>query len=786
MAMREILALLHISGLRKYRYAHLVFSKTLVMKFLRSVKGYAKEVSLFTVKATAMALVAVLVFVPLLQAFEAHVINVTAVPIQIDPPVQNLPGPGTSWNDPAGAYGLTSPINVTVTEDDPDATHVFYTFANGTTTPEGVPDPVCGGLLGGPVSGTYTVYVPSNTVIKSIACDGTTSSAHHSVINTKIYTMACQPKSVNFDPAGPAVQSGGNNTAADDVLIDAHTTVNGTVRSNHDIKAGAASSRDINGDAIAVGSVDPEFHVSGNTATGSAPSNLLDLQLNYWKDQAIAGGTVMGNIDIPNSATTGSLSLGPSEINGDLIIGTNNDITITGTLYVHGNITIHSNVNIGQSSEFQDKLTMIIADGIIGVDSNVAFQKFGGPSATGAFILVSTHAAVSGNPAAVELNSNAGPHDVGDVILFATSGDVRVGSKNTVLGVFGTHGTDASYPAVMLDSNVVVNYRAVSGLIGCGKPFYASSNVVINEFVPDPTGSDAAPMTGGEWVELYNGTGTDKDVNGWALYDIGNDLLVITATNTDLSTTTIPSGGHLVVYSNGDSDFNINEKTDKLSLYDKKKSLGGVLIDSYAYDLPNDVPTNKSFSRMPDGSANWIDPEATPGEPNETFIVDKVPDGAGQILFTYPDETDVLLVDLAASVATSTATSTEATSTPATTGEQASSTDSSLPTETQTEPFAGGGYASDQAPTATETPTTTTEEPAEQPAETPTTTDTTSEPAPEQAPAQEPVTAIEPPPVVEEPSPVVAPVQESPAAPASTEPTETSNAPAAPEAPAGQ
>ena len=771
LGMREFLALLHVAGLRRRQYAHLVFSRTFVMKVLRLLKSGVKDTALFAMKATAMAMVAVIIFVPLLQAYEAHVINVTATPIQIDPPVQNLPGPGTSWNDPAGAFGLTSPINVSVTESDPDATHLFYTFMNGTTTPDAVPDPVCGGALGGPVSGSYSVYVPSNTVVKSIACDGTTSAAHHSVVNTKIYTFACQPKSINFDPAGPAVQSGGNNTAADDVLIDTNTTVNGSVRSNHDIKAHAASPRNINGDAIAVGSVDSQFVVSGSTATGSPLSSLLDLQLPYWEDQAKAGGIILGNIAIPDSATTASLSLGPSEINGNLAIGTNNDITLTGTLYVHGNITIHSNVNIAQSSEYQDKLSMIIADGIISVDANVAFQKYGNSSNTGAILLVSTHGSVGGQSSAVELNSNAGPHNTGDVILFATNGDVRVHSNNTVLGVFGTHGTEANYPAVMLDSHVTVAYRAVSGLIGCGKPFYASSNVVINEFMPNPTGDDNAPMPGGEWVELYNGTGTDKDITGWTLYDIGNDPLTITATNTDLSTTTIPSGGHLVVYRNGNSGFNINNKTDKLSLYDKKKSLGGVLIDSYEYDLQQAVPENKSFSRMPDGSANWIDPEATPGEPNDTYIVDQVPPALAEITFTYPDDsattTDAVLGDLPLDTASNTEISLNETSA----STEASSTDTTLPSEEQSATSSPVSDASSQNTDSTNTPAQE-QQPAGQPQEPVATSTPEATPVPVPAPA------------TNEPKPDVATT--TPTSQVSTEPVQPDNSVPAPDAPTGQ
>ena len=41
----------------------------------------------------------------------------------------------------------------------------------------------------------------------------------------------------------------------------------------------------------------------------------------------------------------------------------------------------------------------------------------------------------------------------------------------------------------------------------------ANSAVVINEFLPDPSGTD----TDHEWVEIYNGAGVDVDISGWTL-----------------------------------------------------------------------------------------------------------------------------------------------------------------------------------------------------------------------------------------------------------------------------
>lgn len=141
------------------------------------------------------------------------------------------------------------------------------------------------------------------------------------------------------------------------------------------------------------------------------------------------------------------------------------------------------------------------------------------------------------------------------------------------------------------------------------------SNIVINEFLPNPTSTDNALMPNGEWIELYNNTGADVDMAGWWLYDAQDSHeLAITDANTDTGDTLISNGGFLVVYRNGDNDFSLNNTGgDSIKLYDGPISTGN-LIDSHIYTV--DAPEGKSFARIPDGSTNWVDPIPTPGEPN--------------------------------------------------------------------------------------------------------------------------------------------------------------------------
>ncbi|HCB35781.1 MAG: hypothetical protein A2W52_01455 [Candidatus Taylorbacteria bacterium RIFCSPHIGHO2_02_49_25] len=147
---------------------------------------------------TALTLIILLAGLPAVSAFEAHIVNVTATFIQIDPPVLTPPGgpPAYTWDNTNGGTNLTGTVNVVMTDADTDATHIFYNSGAG-TNPATVSDPVCGqpvvpGVGGGgeiPIE-IIQLSLTSDTVIKAIGCDGNTGAAHRSVTNTKVYDFA--------------------------------------------------------------------------------------------------------------------------------------------------------------------------------------------------------------------------------------------------------------------------------------------------------------------------------------------------------------------------------------------------------------------------------------------------------------------------------------------------------------------------------------------------------------------------------------------------------------------
>jgi len=131
------------------------------------------------------------------------------------------------------------------------------------------------------------------------------------------------------------------------------------------------------------------------------------------------------------------------------------------------------------------------------------------------------------------------------------------------------------------------------------------------------TGDQGQPAgNNGEWVELYNGSADSVNVDGWKLRDADGGEIIVNSTNS-VGNLNIPSKGFLVVYRNGNLNFDLGNASDTLSLY----KADNTFIDSHAYNMPAGVPENKSFARIPDGVNNWVDPEVTPGEPNNMFMV---------------------------------------------------------------------------------------------------------------------------------------------------------------------
>lgn len=158
--------------------------------------------------------------------------------------------------------------------------------------------------------------------------------------------------------------------------------------------------------------------------------------------------------------------------------------------------------------------------------------------------------------------------------------------------------------------------------------FITRSNIVINEYLPDPIGLDDELRPGGEWVELYNKGGSSVDVNGWLVCSAGQ-CISINSARTNTGSTLILPGGFLVVYFENIYSGGIlnNSGLDVVSLYDHVW-YGYRLRDMHWFYGSQE---GKSNVRYPDGSRNWYDPTPTPGAPNTLEPIEP----------ELPEETDI-------------------------------------------------------------------------------------------------------------------------------------------------
>ncbi len=151
----------------------------------------------------------------------------------------------------------------------------------------------------------------------------------------------------------------------------------------------------------------------------------------------------------------------------------------------------------------------------------------------------------------------------------------------------------------------------------------SARTIVLNEIFPRP-GAGAAPNDR-EYIELYNNGSESVDVIGWNISQISgssemmHEVVASGAASAEMqpyngASTNIAPGGFLILEFGGGSS-RLNDGGDIVRLYDAANELA----DEYAYPS---TAAGKAHVRFPDGIGIWIDPEPTPGAPNEVSIED--------------------------------------------------------------------------------------------------------------------------------------------------------------------
>ena len=172
--------------------------------------------------------------------------------------------------------------------------------------------------------------------------------------------------------------------------------------------------------------------------------------------------------------------------------------------------------------------------------------------------------------------------------------------------------------------------------------------LLINEFMASNDSNVADPQ--GEyddWIEIYNPTAVTIDMAGMYLEDRGNSWRV---PDSRPGETTISPGGYLLIWADNDvcdtpglhANFQLSAGGDEISLYADD---GVTLVDSISFE---DMFTDISYGRYPDGIDNWFNMTATPGSTNTIGM-------AGAVWFSHPEGTFTTAFDLGLTTESSTA-----------------------------------------------------------------------------------------------------------------------------------
>src|SRR3989344_2775144 len=187
--------------------------------------------------------------------------------------------------------------------------------------------------------------------------------------------------------------------------------------------------------------------------TDPAPLNfpISDSQVQSWKDDAVAGGTQSGDINLSDSET---LTIGPKKVVGNLYVSNSGILTISGTLWVTGNIVLSNSAQVKLSGSYGSGSGMIISDGTVSTSNSATFS---GSGVSGSYMMMLT---TSTSSSAINVANSAGT-----VILVAPYGTISfsntAGAKEAIAKTISM-----SNSATLTYESGLMNVNFVSGPSG--------------------------------------------------------------------------------------------------------------------------------------------------------------------------------------------------------------------------------------------------------------------------------------------------------------------------------
>ncbi len=176
---------------------------------------------------------------------------------------------------------------------------------------------------------------------------------------------------------------------------------------------------------------------------------ISDSNINQWKADAQAGGTTIGDFSVASDT-----SLGPREITGNLLMAINNlTLTVTGTVYVRGNIDISgNNSTIRCGPSYGVTSCVVVTDGWIHTVNN---NTFGGSGEAGSYIMFLTTLVGCNGAGGMGCTHHDGAIDLHNNAL----GAIFYAANSQIYLHNGVNASELVAYKLVLDNNAIITYE---------------------------------------------------------------------------------------------------------------------------------------------------------------------------------------------------------------------------------------------------------------------------------------------------------------------------------------
>ncbi len=165
-----------------------------------------------------------------------------------------------------------------------------------------------------------------------------------------------------------------------------------------------------------------------------------------WKSDAETGGV------LPSQVIDGTENmLGPVKINGDLTLKINSKLTMTGVIWITGNLLIENGAELSLDPSFESAEGVIVVDGLSTLSNG---STMAGSGEEGSYLMLLS---TSSSPDAVSISNNAGA-----VILYVPDGGVQL-NNNTAVSQLTAKNISLNNGAIIDYIQGVINAAFTSG-----------------------------------------------------------------------------------------------------------------------------------------------------------------------------------------------------------------------------------------------------------------------------------------------------------------------------------